>query len=592
MKKTIFTILFLTALIVSPCFSKDRTEEFPDQIDSQVQIKNRETDIEAQTKEVVFRQMERYLFDEAGNEIFYEDLSARDGFPYFDDRDSGALKFKINDKRRTSTYDKMGNKTSAIIERYGQEDIQWQREYDKNNKLIHSKDHPDDKEKAMAEIWYDSEGRIIHSINSYGLEEWYVFDKEGRTVSEKKRAIKNTPGEETKRKYDKNGKLLSEIVSYGNTIDSSLTNKYDKNGNLLYSIFKDCDSIREEKYNYSKEGLLVSSTIEHRFYDDEKYKVLLAETTHGEAEYSYDEKGLLVKKTERFTYEDSPEDDGVMETFYTNNEEGKVLTEVAKGYFTNTPQDNFVAEKNYYYEENGNWGYTTEKGEVFEFYPDGKKSIVTENRRYFTWYDREGREIRQQDKEDGILKYECFISYDDFGKKKNVKSFYYDPEGNVTENYERTTERDEKGRILHEKSFDSRGDANENYELWFEYDSHGNETFYKKVCPGYDDYVRNYEYQYDEKGNVIRYKDLRKSKWVKYDEHSFPTYLKLKSDRTSGYITDGGKAFYTEFFFINKYSFHKNGKVKECVRYYFENPNYHQNGEYNHVLERQPDAGE
>ena len=81
-------------------------------------------------------------------------------------------------------------------------------------------------------------------------------------------------------------------------------------------------------------------------------------------------------------------------------------------------------------------------------------------------------------------------------------------------------------------------------------------------------------------------------KWVKFDEQNFPTYLKLKSYHAGGFFTYNDYAYYTEFFFINKYSFHKNGKIKECVRYYYENPNYHQNGDYSLVLERQPNANE
>ncbi|MBO5606859.1 MAG: hypothetical protein J5930_03100 [Treponema sp.] len=590
MEKNQLAGILLCLTVFSPCFSQNSNEVFPKRIQEQLQLKNREIDTEAKTTDVVFRQMERYVFDEEGREIFYEDLSSRDGFPVFDERNRNSITFRINDKSRTSTYDKMGNKTSSLIERYGEDPIQWQREYDKNNKLIHSKGHPDDK--RLSEVWYDSEGRITHAIYSDGEEEWFAFDKEGRIISEKSRTSKDSPINETKRKYDKNGNLLSEVVKYGSEIEYSLTNKYDKNGNLLYSIEKDYDSIKEVKCNYNKDGLITSTSMERRYYEDDTYKKLLPETERESAEYSYDEKGRLIKKSEVFSYEEEPEDDGQMDTTYIYNEEGKLIKEVATGFFTNTPEDNFTLEKDYYYKENGNYGYTTSDGQIFEFYPDGKKAIETENERNTYWYDTEGREIHWQTKENGILRHESFYAYDDFGEESNVKGIDYDKEGNFFSDYELTTERDSEGRIIHYKAYESRGSVLDNHEEWYEYDSHGNQIFYKQSRPTCDDYIFSCEYQYDEKGNVTFYKDSEKMKWVKYDEHSFPTYLKLKSYHAGGFFTYNDKAFYTEFFFINKYSFHKNGRVKECVRYYFENPNYHQNGDYSLVLERQPNANE
>ena len=588
MKKQIPTLIFFSALILAPCFSQNKNEEFPKRIQKQIQLKKQEIDTEAKLTDVVFRQMEHYVFDEEGREIFYEDLSSKDGFPVFDERNRNSISFIINDKSRTSTYDKMGNKTSSLIERYGEDPIKWQRDYDKNNKLIHSKGHPDDK--RLSEVWYDSEGREIHTINSDGEEKWFTFDKEGRIISEKNRSSKDSPINETKRKYDKNGNLLSEVVKSGSEVESSITNKYDKNGKLLYSIEKDYDSIMESKYTYNKEGLIINSSAERRYYENDTYKELLEETERVSAEYIYDEKGLLVKKSEIFSIENCPEEDGHAESTYTYNEEGKLISEVERAFFTNTPEDNFVYEKNYYYKENGNWGYTTNKGEIFEFYPDGKKAIETENERSTYWYDTEGREIHWQVKKDGILDYESFTTYDAFGKESNVKGFSYDKEGKLESEHEYTTERDSEGREIHYKSTNTRKNSDENRERWSEYDSHGNQIYYKATRPEYDDYIWKCEYQYDEKGNVTFYKDSEKKKWVKYDEHSFPTYLKLKSYHAGGFFTYNDKAFYTEFFFINKYTFHKNGRVKECMRYYFENPNYHQNGDYELVLERQPNV--
>ena len=588
MKKNLLIILILFLSSFTFCFSQNKKDEFPKRIQEELQLKKQEIDTETKLTDVVFRQMEHYVFDEEGREIFYEDLSSKDGFPVFDERNRGSISFIINDKSRTSTYDKMGNKTSSLIERYGEDPIMWLRDYDKNNKLIHSKGHPDDK--YFSEVWYDSEGRKTHIIYSDGKEEWFTFDKEGRIISEKVRMSKDSSIDETKRKYDKNGNLLSEVVKYGSEVESSITNKYDKNGKLLYSIEKDYDSIMEAKYIYNKEGLIINSSAERRYYEDDTYKELLEETERVSAEYFYDEKGFLVKKLEIFSIENCPEEDGHAERTFTYNEEGKLISEVESAFFTNTPEDNFVYEKNYYYKENGNWGYTTNKGEIFEFYPDGKKAIETENERSTYWYDTAGREIHWQVKKDGILDYESFYTYDVFGEKCNVKGFSYDKEGKLESELEYTTERDSEGREIHYKSTNTRKNSDENRERWSEYDSHGNQIYYKATRPEYDDYIWKCEYQYDEKGNVTFYKDSEKKKWVKYDEHSFPTYLKLKSYHAGGFFTYNDYAYYTEFFFINKYTFHKNGKVKECMRYYFENPNYHQNGDYGLVLERQPNS--
>ncbi len=589
MKKFSPAVIILALATLVPCFSQEKNEDFPKRIKAQVQIKKREIDTEAKTEEVNFRQMERYVFDQEGREILYEDLSARDGFPVFDQRNHDSITFITNDGKRISSYDKWGNKISFTLERAGEDTLTWQRDYDKNNRLIHSKKHPDD---DCEEIWYDSEGRTIHFITKNGREEWYVFDKEGRTISEKKRESKDSAISETKRKYDKNGNLISEIVKNGREIESSKTYKYDKKGTLLSSTEKDYDSVIEVKCSYNKKGLITSSKKEVRYYEDDKYKVLLPESEHEEASYFYDEKGLLAKKTEVLTYEAAPEENGQMDTTYTYDDEGNLLAELSTGFYTNTPEDIFTLEKNYYYKENGNWGYTTSNGEIFEFYPDGKAAIETENERNIYWYDTEGRRIDWQEKEEGILRYEAFYTYDDFGEVNNVQGFYYDQEGQFVSSYEITTERDSEKRIIHQKTYDSRGFTSDNHEEWYEYDSHGNEIFYKQTRPEYDDYIIKREYKYDEKDNLVFYKDSGKMKWVKYDEHSFPTYLKLKSYKAGGFFCYNDMAYYTEFFFINRYSFHKNGRVKECVRYYYENPNYHQYGDYSLVLERQPNAGE
>ena len=90
MKKNLLIILILFLSSFTFCFSQNKKDEFPKRIQEELQLKKQEIDTETKLTDVVFRQMEHYVFDEEGREIFYEDLSSKDGFPVLT-RGTGAV---------------------------------------------------------------------------------------------------------------------------------------------------------------------------------------------------------------------------------------------------------------------------------------------------------------------------------------------------------------------------------------------------------------------------------------------------------------------------------------------------------------------
>ena len=248
--------------------------------------------------------------------------------------------------------------------------------------------------------------------------------------------------------------------------------------------------------------------------------------------------------------------------------------------------------KNFYYNEDGTWGWTTQKNEVFEFYPSGKKSKETEYGRTYT-YDQDGNEISCVRYENGILTGESWTEYDQHKEKCHYKSISYNNDGSLESIWEEITERDTDGNIIFYKLSDTSGKPENNYEYHYEFDSHGNHIRTKGNHPHWLNDL-TYIFEYDENDNLIHYKNVYSDyeKWIEYDKDSFPTHLLLRDHTTSMFRASDNLSFYAEVFFVNKCTYHANGKVKDCVRYYYENPYYHQNDDYSYVLKRQKTANE
>ena len=97
---------------------------------------------------------------------------------------------------------------------------------------------------------YDSNGKLIHSKNSTGCEEWYEYDSNGKEIH-----YKDSNGYEWWAEYDINGKVIHFKDSIGDEF------WYDSNG-------KNITKKQFDKLNQSCDGKIIE-------VDGKKYRLTL-----------------------------------------------------------------------------------------------------------------------------------------------------------------------------------------------------------------------------------------------------------------------------------------------------------------------------
>lgn len=147
-------------------------------------------------------------------------------------------------------------------------------DYDENQNMVREWS-----ESYFCEYEYDEAGRVIHSKDSKGVEEWFQYDKNGKILS-----YKDASGKTSTYTYDKKGNL-SKISS---SDDSWTKYKYNKQGKVSY--IQDSQGNCME-YEYNDKGL-------ERYSRESSGKCMWTE-------YEYDADGNIIKRS-TYTWQGIP----------------------------------------------------------------------------------------------------------------------------------------------------------------------------------------------------------------------------------------------------------------------------------------------
>ena len=602
----------------------------------EIQLKTKETDEQSRTMTVKFSPLERFEFDSEGREIYYEDLSLGEGFyEIYDYYIRAELKDRQTDKKRITKYDKQGNRTSFLREKADGEEENIIREFDKKGKPIHIRGNMGEFQELFdsldmtlfglngEEAWFDKSGNVTHTINEYGIEEWFKYDRKSNLLHSW-----DNKGTDTKYEYDKNGNLvyiytilpktrsnsIYDLISktwmtysadnkvltekweahfyddetYTNQIglNSYMTQyEYDRLGRLLKEISSDIASIDDDEfqhmvvsYRYSADGRTVTERIEDLYYEDAEFTRYI-EGGWEEVETLKDEKDrplhILRRGAEIFD-EDDPDTSCVyeQEEWYSYDADGTAHWKDDKGNEKAfSPKGNLIYKKENY--DSNEWSE--------EFYRDNDKEQTT----YYTKY-----RILKEGTIDVL--FETWNEYDEAGRETHYKCLDYSDKRHPQE--ETWHEYTAGGNLLHKKKFSveyvdpetnlySSTRTEKTEEEIYTFDDHENELSLELYHDGKkDDYSRKGSYKYDDKGRMTyefhgNYTDGKLGEntegWYEYDDNGYLTRMKVKAYSTRSFGSYKPESVPTkEYFFVNQYSYHKNGKIKDCIRYYYKNEFY------------------
>ncbi len=603
----------------------------------EIQLKIKESDEEFKNMTVEFKPLERFEFDSEGRETYYEDLSNGAWFyDIYEYYNKAELKGKQNDKKRIATYDKNGRNTYLVKENAkGEEELV--REYGKNGTPIHIKgnimDFKDFFEnrdvdvywRSCTEIWLDENGNVTHAISDHGFEEWFEYDENSNCLHKW-----NNKGYDCKSEYDKDGNRIHLYVkspttysSYSKDATKEMWMTYSADGKMLTEKselnFYDDNTYTNKvsfnnfysEYEYDSQGRLITDNtiVSDTTYEveDEFYRMKISYI------YSDDER-TFTERTEYHYYED----DAFAELIYSeleeietlNDEKGRplrILTRGCERWDIDEPNPDFDYEDEelYSYDADGTQHHIISTGEEDAYSPNGNIVYSKQN-----IYSNEWREER----------------YLDNDRKQDTYATHYKilKNGKKEVTYEAWTEYDDAGRETHYKYLSYTSDRHPQEESWHEYTPGGNLKYEKKLKVEYEDpdtglyspvktekteeyistfdehenelsldmyengektdYSRKGSYKYDDQGRMTyefhgNYYEGKLSEntegWYEYDENGYLTHKKLKGYSTSSFGSYKPESVpMCEYFFVNQYSYHNNGKVKECVRYYYKNEFY------------------
>ena len=274
---------------------------------------------------------------------------------------------------------------------------------------------------------------------------------------------------------------------------------YNKQGNVLtHKLFGDNNSLRVSKYKYDDSGKLLLNYVINNFVGDD-----IVSTTENSFTYndqgsltSMIKDGVIIQKREyddkgNCIYENNITNKLNMETTYKYNDNGNIV------YTKNNASESFAT-----YDDNGN--LTNEK---ILFTKNGKPSINEISYEY----DKNRNMIFTK----SVCKTEGEIYYDSF------KSCKYDENNNLTYSNEDEVET----WYTYDKNNNMISEINNNGGcIFYNYNESGMVVEYINI---HKDRVFKGNYEYDDNGNCIYYKDSTKTtKEVKYNEYGDIIYLK------------------------------------------------------------------
>lgn len=157
--------------------------------------------------------------------------------------------------------------------------------YSKSGKLLKSTFYnKNGQETGHETIDYDSEGRIvrielIRNSNGFEVIEKYKYSNEGRTVKKitrrKNRGISD--GDETKYFFDDKGRLVKSTALYHRRYGDSKEKyicEYDKNDNCVVVIFHERSNIYKTNKTYNKQGKVIKEVVykDGKLYEKRTFK--------------------------------------------------------------------------------------------------------------------------------------------------------------------------------------------------------------------------------------------------------------------------------------------------------------------------------
>ena len=503
----------LFAAFVSLIFSCAST---PGKVTSSIQEKESVTK-EITVKKTVFGEEKETL--EATfvpSEKYLFDSEGRELYFFGHDFFSGCSKPSFETPvEREAAFDKYGNQTYMLKER-----IEWFREYYPNGDVRYSFGYTTKDDLASLsdsdKIWYDKNGRITKvtgTVASYNNDRRSnIKDNEWSTYFE----------------YDAHGNLTRQYMGEKGSGDEYKNHyDYDKNGNMIHSIMENFNwnSIAEASYEYDKNNNPIHSKgVEFTYEDDER--TILESYLVAEFFASYNESGKIVSsKVEETEYAET-EMKTVIEKYlcdesYEYDDSGRLVSHKknSSDEFEGKTENSSIWES-YEYADDGSYVYkanTGYKNSIMEkhFSPDGKLNFEIDKWEHKIWYDEKGRKIK-----DGL-------------SSDWASEWKYNDAGQV---------------VYHKYPYSGCIE-----ETWLDYDADGNVVHYKWL-------LDRGEKHYDDQNLEI---------WAEYDEHGYPVYIRALYGNGIGWKEV--RYVCVEYFYINEYSYHKNGRIKDCLQYRYTN---------------------
>ncbi|MCR5217879.1 hypothetical protein [Treponema sp.] len=635
MKKIIFSLIAISFFITS-CNST-KTLELQETVQKEVHLKIHENDGESKLLNSRFQPLERYLYDSQGREIYYDDLSDGAWFGDVSDsfRQSTLASGERRDLKRRAEYDKEGRLLYSLKENriLNNELI---RKYNSNGKLVYAKGDIDKLSDQInnyqdyeirnftLEIWLDDKGNILHLTDETGRDQRWEYDSQSHIIHSWDESDCDFTNE-----YDSSGNctyIYNKIPDYDkydyeSPLIYSVKNEFSPEGLLLctmddYTFYEDKNFEKVdyrvtsvEEYSYDSNGRLLSD-IYAESYTKRGELNLVSKIT-----YKYSEDGRTVfRRTEDSYYSDPEHKNFVYSDWYEEEDvkdsQGRLIRSYSNNHILWDEDDldsyqDYETEETYSYDEDGTTHWKNLNGEEKIISPSGNLIFHKENYYENEWseetYNDNDREERiysknYKIKDDGSIEmdYESWHEFDSEGRETLYKYLSYTEKRHPQEETYHTFDKD--GRLLYQKKFDAYyTDPVTNLyspvrreivkESFYTYDEHGNELTALSYENGKkNDYSWKSSYTYDEEGRItyefhgIYYQDKLNENsegWYEYDKNNFLTYKKVKaySDGTFGtYKPEKVPTF--EYFFINQYTYYKNGQIKDCIRYYYKNEFY------------------
>ncbi|MBR6402354.1 MAG: RHS repeat protein, partial [Eubacterium sp.] len=471
--------------------------------------------------------------------------------------------------------------------------------YDKNHNLISIIDPMG---VAVSRNEYDSEGRLIATIDADGNRMEFSHDVEGR-----QEIVKDRRGNSTVYIYDDNGNVLQTIDALGNKTTNEYDNynnvikttdalghvttfRYDNEGNILSRVNGAGEEI-SANYNDNKITSIVKDGIvcADIKYDNNDNITSVEDSDHNVTEFTYDANGnntsaidalgtiVSYKYDENNNVIESKDGDGNI-TKFVRNDEGK-CTQISKVQVVNgveTTVDSFLS-----YDNAGN---VTEKVDSL-----GNKVHYT--------YDAVDNVSSMTDMLGNETKYE----YDDLGNLTKIlysdgtsESFAYDANGNTitaTNTYgvkvnmtydklDRMTSKEYVGGGKEVYTYDAVGNviakAVNGNTTKYEYDGIGRNTAV------IDPYGNKTTFEYDNKSNLIKKIDALGNTWsYTYDAKGNQTsFVRPDGNKeTSEYDVRGQVKVKTDFAGnLTRYSYDAAGHLTEVKDVYGNTTTYEYDG--------------